>query len=166
MQTKLEHPTEKSHRLPRENYQGEVTTAFTLCVADKKSLFQDPAVVNDFVKILITALENSNCLAPVYCFMPDHLHIILTGTEPQADLWKTIVTFKQKTGHWLSRNMPTVRWQKDFYDHIIRTEKTIATQVRYVLDNPVRKGLVSSWQEYPHEGAIGCSLDDVLIGII
>ena len=98
--------------------------------------------------------------------MPDHLHIILTGAEPRADLWKTIISFKQKTGYWLSRNMPTARWQKDFYDHIIRAEKTIATQVRYVLDNPVRKGLVASWQEYPYKGAIGCSLDNVLIGIV
>jgi putative transposase len=166
MRTNHEYPTEKNHRLPREFYQGEVTTAFTLCVADKKPIFQDPAVVHDFVKILITTLENSNCIAPVYCFMPDHLHIILTGTQHYADLWKTIVSFKQKTGYWLSRNTSTARWQKDFYDHVIRSEKTIATQVRYILDNPVRKGIASSWQEYPHKGSIGCSLDGVLNGIM
>lgn len=119
MLTKHRYPTEKNHRLPREYYLGETTAAFTLCVHDKKTIFQDPAVVHAFVSILITALENSRCIVPVYCFMPDHLHIILTGAEPQADLWKTIVSFKQKTGYWLSRNMPTARWQKDFYDHII-----------------------------------------------
>jgi len=166
MLTKHRYPTEKNHRLPREYYLGETTAAFTLCVHDKKTIFQDPAVVHAFVSILITALENSRCIVPVYCFMPDHLHIILTGAEPQADLWKTIVSFKQKTGYWLSRNMPTARWQKDFYDHIIRTEKTVTTQVRYILDNPVRKGIVTSWQDYPYKGSIGCSLDDVLSGIM
>jgi REP element-mobilizing transposase RayT len=75
------------------------------------------------------------------------------------------VSYKQKTGYWLSQNMPAVRWQKDFYDHIIRSEHTIASQVKYILDNPVRKGIVSSWQEYPFHGAIGCSLESVLTGI-
>jgi putative transposase len=153
---------EKKHRLPREYYLGETTAAFTLCVHDKKPIFQESTVIEAFIKLLYASVENSRCIVPVYCFMPDHLHIILTGAEPQADLWKTIVSYKQKTGYWLSRNVPTDRWQKDFYDHIIRAEKTIATQVRYILDNPVRKGLVPSWQEYPYKGAIGCSLDEVL----
>ena len=166
MQTKQAYPAEKIHRLPREYYQGEITTAFTLCIQNKKPLFLDPAVVHDFVKIMITTLEKSNCIVPAYCFMPDHLHIILAGKAVDADLWNTMVSYKQKTGYWLSRNIPAIRWQKDFYDHIIRSEKTIATQVRYILDNPVRKGIASSWQEYPHKGSIGCALDDVLRGIM
>lgn len=66
----------------------------------------------------------------------------------------------------MSQNEPKIRWQKDFYDHIIRRFNDIATQVRYILDNPVRKGLVSSWQEYPFKGSIGCKIEDILIGII
>ena len=166
MQTKHEYPTEKRHRLPRENYRGEITTAFTLCVHDKKPIFQNLTVIEAFINLLYASVEHSRCIVPSYCFMPDHLHIILTGAEHQADLWKTIVSFKQKTGYWLSRNMPASRWQKDFYDHIIRTEQTIATQVRYILDNPVRTGLAPAWQEYPYNGSIGCSLDDVLSGIM
>jgi putative transposase len=144
MKTKHEHPTEKLHRLHREYYQGEITTAFTLCIQNKEPLFLNQSVVTDFVSILIATLGNSNCIAPAYCFMPDHLHIILTGKTANADAWKTVVSYKQKTGYGLSRNMPAVRWQKDFYDHVIRSEKTIATQVRYILDNPVRKGIASS----------------------
>jgi len=30
----------------------------------------------------------------------------------------------------------------------------------------VRKGLASSWEEYPFKGSIGCELDDVLLGVI
>ena len=66
----------------------------------------------------------------------------------------------------MSENEPGVRWQKDFYDHVIRTHEDIAAQVRYILDNPVRKGLVSSWEDYPFKGSVGCKLDDVLNGIM
>ena len=62
----------------------------------------------------------------------------------------------------MSANKPMMRWQKDFYDHVIRTNEDIATQVRYILDNPVRKGLVLFWQEYSFKGSIGCNLEDFL----
>jgi hypothetical protein len=38
--------------------------------------------------------------------------------------------------------------------------------VKYILDNPVRKGLLESWEEYPFKGSVGCKLEDVLRGII
>ena len=58
------------------------------------------------------------------------------------------------------------RWQKDFYDHIIRTNEDIVAQVKYILDNPVRKGVVLSWERYPFKGSIGCELEDILMGMI
>jgi hypothetical protein len=49
---------------------------------------------------------------------------------------------------------------------MIRSDEDVATQVKYILDNPVRKGLVKSWEEYPFKGSIGCKLEDVLNGIM
>jgi len=66
----------------------------------------------------------------------------------------------------MSANGSILRWQKDFYDHVIRRHEDLSTQARYILDNPVRKGFISSWQEYPFIGSIGCRLEDVLEGII
>ena len=64
------------------------------------------------------------------------------------------------------KNRPEMGWQKDFYDHIMRTQEDIVAQVKYILDNPVRKGLVVNWEDYPFKGSIGCKLEDVLAGII
>jgi REP element-mobilizing transposase RayT len=167
---------EKRHRLPRESYKGTISVAFTLCLekgvtdvaTDVASGFSlsEIEIVNAFREILNSIVAKTGCVVPVYCFIPDHQHLIITGTQNESDIWKTMVSYKQKTGFWMSRNKPEIRWQKDFYDRIIRTNEDVATQVRYVLDNPVRKGLVSSWEEYPFKGAIGCELDDVLLGII
>jgi REP element-mobilizing transposase RayT len=160
---------EKKHRLPKEFYRGEISVALTLCVRkDVASGFSlsEPKIVDCFKEILTRAISKERCIVPVYCFMPDHQHLIITGTPIDSDIWKAIISYKQKTGFWMSKNKPGITWQKDFYDHIIRTNEDVATQVRYILDNPVRKGLVSSWEEYPFKGAIGCRLEDVLLGII
>jgi REP element-mobilizing transposase RayT len=163
---------EKRHRLPREFYKGTISVVFTLClekgVTDVASGFSlsEPKIVNCFTEILTPAINKESCIVPVYCFMPDHQHLMITGAQGDSDIWKVIVSYKQKTGFWMSTNKSGMRWQKDFYDHIIRANKDVATQVKYILDNPVRKGLVSSWEEYPFKGAIGCRLEDVLSGII
>jgi REP element-mobilizing transposase RayT len=160
---------EKSHRLPKEFYHGEVTVAFTLCLrgnVESGSILREPEIMNNFTDILASVITNTGCIVPVYCIMPDHQHIIIAGTRSDSDICRAIISYKQKTGFWMSANHAGIRWQKDFYDHVIRKHEDVVTQVKYILDNPVRKGLVSSWEEYQYKGSIGCALKDVLQGII
>ncbi len=157
---------EKRHRLQKELYRGTVTASFTLCIRDGIELFTANDVVQIFIGILTSATNSSGCVVPAYCYMPDHQHLVLTGMDDRADLWRAVTAYKQKAGYWLSQNRPPVKWQKDFFDHVIRTNENLGTQVRYVLDNPVRKGLVARWQDYPYSGSLGCSLEDMLISTI
>jgi predicted component of type VI protein secretion system len=53
-----------------------------------------------------------------------------------------------------------------FFNHIIRKDETLATQIQYILDNPARERIASSWRDYPYKGSIGCILDDVLNNIV
>ena len=45
-------------------------------------------------------------------------------------------------------------WQPGFFDHVLRSNESYARKWEYVRDNPVRAGLVTSWQEWPHQGEI------------
>jgi putative transposase len=157
---------EKKHRLPKSFYQGEVSVAFTLCTKSRKPIFMDQHIMDVFTDKLASIIKKTGCIVPVYCFMPDHQHIMITGTSSAADVWATLVSYKQKTGYWLSKNNLDFEWQKDFCDHVIKEREQVATQVRYLLDNPVRKGLARTWEEYPYKGSMGCELKDVLCGIM
>jgi REP element-mobilizing transposase RayT len=157
---------ERNHRLSRELYKGILSASFTLCIHDNAQAFINPKTIGVFENILSDVVTSGQCIVPVYCFMPDHQHLIITGISNDADLWKTIVNYKQKTGFWLASNRPRIKWQKDFFDHIIRKEENLAAQIRYILDNPARKGIVSSWRDYPYKGSIGCKLEDVLAGLM
>jgi REP element-mobilizing transposase RayT len=157
---------EKRHRLAKAFYRGTACVALTLCIKNRVELFKTSQIIDAFVHILDDSATKFNCIIPVYCFMPDHQHMVITGTNDEVDLLKAIINYKQKTGFWMSKNQVGASWQKDFYDHIIKKEEKLATHIRYILDNPVRKGLVSDWQDYPFKGAIGCELDDILEGIV
>ena len=153
---------EKKHRLEKEYYEGEVSATFTLCLKGNGQWFNNPNVVDLFTGILTAVGNKFHCIVPAYCFMPDHQHVILKGSNAHANILKAINQYKQKTGYWMLKNKPEMKWQKDFYDHIIRTEKEMITQIKYILENPVRKGLVSSWEEHPFNGSIGCDIDDIV----
>jgi putative transposase len=159
-------PREKHHRLPRESYRGQVNVAFTLCVGNRTPLFAESDVVSVFVSILRDAVEKHGCVVPVYCFMPDHVHLLLSGEKESSDTWGAARTFKQKTGFWLGHHRSGVVWQKDFYDHILRRDEDLGAQVRYIAGNPVRKGLIRDWREYPFTGAIGVELSATVSGAI
>lgn len=75
---------------------------------------------------------------------------------------KVMNRFKQKTGYWLSKNDMRAQWQKDHSDHIIRKEEDILKYIRYILDNPVRKGIVTNRTDYPFKGSTALDLNGEL----
>jgi REP element-mobilizing transposase RayT len=87
------------------------------------------------------------------------------GNDDLSDGWAAICDFKQRSGFFLNKTGTGAIWQKNFFDHIMREREDLAAHVRYVLENPVRKGLVTRWEEYPFSGSIGCDLNDVLSGL-
>jgi REP element-mobilizing transposase RayT len=150
----------KHHRLPREAYQGRVSASFTLCIADRKKAFADPVVVERFITVLHKVAEKHDSRA-IYCFTPEHVHLILLGNSDSSDILRGIEDFKQTTGYWLKRGQLMFQWQPSFYDRVIRARE-LGQHLRYVLDNPVRRGLVREWRDYRFIGAIGMDLETFL----
>lgn len=144
---------EKKHRLDYALYVGRCAVAFTLCVEDQKDIFKNSEIFHSMEDFLLSSLAKFVVAAHIYLFMPDHLHMLLEGKEQDADIRKCIIDFKQKSGYWFSRNMPVVRWQKDFYDHIMRKDEDVKKHIRYILENPLRKGIAADWKEYPYKGS-------------
>ncbi|MBT9132709.1 MAG: hypothetical protein DDT31_00074 [Syntrophomonadaceae bacterium] len=135
---------------------------FTFCIEEKRVLFTERIIVEKFLEILIEAKNKYACKNWVYIFMPDHLHLILEGNSEEADLWKTVVLFKQKTGFWLSGNGRGMQWQKDFYDHIHRKDEDLKKHIIYILDNSVRRSLVDNWKDYPFKGSLDFDLEEIM----
>jgi REP element-mobilizing transposase RayT len=151
---------EKKHRLDPIIYTGRIVVSFTLCVQDRKELFINDDIFNKFESILTAELIAANCSSHVYLFMPDHAHILLTGNVDDSNIKKCIDRFKKKTGFLLYKNKTSFKWQKDYYDHILRKEEDLETLMKYILNNPVRIGLVENWKLYKFKGSTVYNLDE------
>ncbi len=45
-------------------------------------------------------------------------------------------------------------WQREFFDHILRSNKSYSEKWNYLRANPVRAGLVSAGEEWKYAGEI------------
>ncbi len=144
---------EKKHRLPLDLYVGHNIISFTCCISGKKHLFVNDPTFLAFEAILLESLNKFGCDAHAYLFMTNHTHLILQGKNEDSNIWKSMILFKQKMGFWLSKNASEFKWQKDFYDHVLRRDEDLKKHLEYVLHNPVRKGLVENWKKYPYKGS-------------
>jgi REP element-mobilizing transposase RayT len=142
---------EKHHRLPLHCYRGHVVVAFHVSVSKHRPIFAKAATVDVVRGMLRTAMEKHLCAVVAYCFMPDHVHLVVRGTSPEADAWAAMCEWKGVSGRWLAGNLGAV-WQKDFYDEVLTIEEAVEDTVRYVLSNPVEGGLVKEEEEYPFAG--------------
>jgi REP-associated tyrosine transposase len=47
-----------------------------------------------------------------------------------------------------------IEWQRDFFDHRLRTDESSNDKARYILQNPVRAGLVDRPEDWPYQFAV------------
>jgi len=85
-----------------------------------------------------------------YCIMPDHLHAVVLVAEDGGDLGKWVRYFKREAAR--AAHLKGV-WQRSFWDRHVREREDEAELVRYVLANPVRRGLCDRWYEWPYSWA-------------
>jgi len=141
---------ERTHRLPRESYRGFTQAIFTVCARNGSSVLSTPIVFEAVHAWLVESCQAHSVKLLALTVMPDHLHTMLMGESEQADMWAAMTLFKQKCGFHGARRFPGLQLQKDFCDHIIRTDEDAGAHLRYIVANPLRAGLVTEWDQYPY----------------
>ena len=88
-----------------------------------------------------------------YCFMPDHVHLLVEAMDDGADGKAFIARSKQYSGFHFKARTGDRLWQRDSFERVLRdTESSLAVS-RYILANPVRAGLVVRPFDYPFSGS-------------
>ena len=91
------------------------------------------------------------------CFtiMSNHVHAVFAPLEDETGnsyaLSRIMQSLKRRTASLANTYLDRqgAFWQGESYDHVIRDEKEWQRIVWYVLNNPVKAGLVRDWQDWP-----------------
>jgi putative transposase len=152
----------KSNRLPAESYRGRKAYFLTLCTRQRKRLFSDAALVTAVLVVLRKACSTHFFNVYAYCFMPDHLHLILIGESDSAHLAPAVQAFKSLAAAAARELGVFDLWQKGYYDHGLRSGESMEGAAWYVFMNPVRAGLAGRVEEWPFSGSFAFEWKRVL----
>ncbi|MFH1541668.1 MAG: transposase [bacterium] len=143
----------KRNRASNFNYKGAYSYFLTIRTADKHKYFEEGLVVADIIECLRREADAFHFKVYAYCFMPDHLHLLLVG-DYESELIRFMKMFKQKTSYNYKQKHGNVLWQKSYYDHIIRQKNKVNEMTAYIFYNPVKSGLVNDPKLYPYSGSL------------
>ena len=140
-----------SPRLKGFGYLRPFGYSLTLVTRRRAATFSDSRVVQAVLECLSLSCARYGFTLHAYCFMPDHLHLLVCG-EDGSPLPDFVRHFKQLSGYRYKREHGAQLWQISYYDHVLRRDEDLLALARYIWDNPVRAGLVQDRSEYPFSG--------------
>ena len=141
-------------RLERTAYsQAGAICSVTITTRGRALVFASAPVAKAAVAVLTERANRGQVPVYGYCVMPDHVHLVL-GPSSTCDIISFVGQFKNLTQRAAWRlGVSGAFWQARFWDHFLRRDEDVEVAVSYVLNNPVRRGLVEQWSDYPFGGS-------------
>ncbi len=146
--------SDRPHRLSGFSYLGLHRYSLTFCVQGRTHVFINPKVVCEVLEQISQAAAAHRFEILAYCFMPDHLHLLVEARSSDSDLISFANLVKQRTSFTFRQSHPERLWQKGYFEHIVRNDESTQIVAKYVLENPVRAGLVKEPLDYPFSGSL------------
>jgi REP element-mobilizing transposase RayT len=124
-----------------------------LTIQKRNTGWLSPNFHNRWQHILLHACSRYSLLCPDYVLMPDHMHLLWLGLDPQGSDQRSAVSFLRKQ---LRTSLHPTEWQHQPHDNVLRDadrgQGAFQRVAQYILENPVRKGLTGSPAEYRYLG--------------
>jgi putative transposase len=144
------------HRLPEERY-SQQGSAFLITIRARYGT--RPFAVPQRAKIVVEALADQRqkvgCWVGAYCVMPDHAHFVC-GPDREGASVKLLadrVKGASTNASWRT-GWDGVLWQQRFHDSELEEADAVNAACEYVLNNPVRAGLVEAPEDWGWGGVM------------
>jgi putative transposase len=141
-------PTTPMARRPRRNVPGQPHHIVQRGV-NRSAVFARPSDRTLFLEHLAAGIERYHCCLHAYVLMTNHIHLLITPTEPAA-IARVI--------QWVSRSyVPQFNeaagrtgtlWDGRYRGTVIDSERYLLACYRYIELNPVRAGMVEDPADY------------------
>ena|SRR5947209_2419597 len=87
--------------------------------------------------------------------MPDHIHLLLRPREKEPGHWHNLAEILKRIKGSSARRINLLLgrsgtvWREEYFDRMIRDENELLEKWSYIWNNPLKKGLANSFEEYP-----------------
>ncbi len=149
-------------RLPGFSYVGRYSYSLEFTTDGRQPILVDAAVVDLVLQQILRAASQYAFTVSAYCFMPDHVHLVVDASRDDSDCKAFIKAAKQFSGYYYSQAYGRRLWQRYGHERVVRDETERALTIRYVVANPVKAGLTRHPGEYPFLGSQRYTVEELL----
>jgi putative transposase len=103
-----------------------------------------PAVSYPLLESVRFYHEHGRWFSRLFLLMPDHVHALL-AFPPDEKMSEVMRNWKNYTARKYG-----IVWQRNFFDHRLRSDESWTEKAAYIRKNPVRAGLISAGASWPH----------------
>jgi putative transposase len=121
------------------------TYLVTAVAAQRRNIFQVTATAELLEKTILDYRAQGRFLLHAFVIMPDHIHALVTPA-PDISLEKAMQFIKGGFSFRL-RSKSDV-WMRSFNESQILSKEKFESCLRYIEENPVRRGLVATPEDY------------------
>ena len=111
----------KSPRLRDFDYVGSFAYSLTIITRARAPAFAAKDAADATLDCLGRSCARYGFTLLAYCFMPDHLHVLLWGNG-DLSLTDLVRHFKQLSGYRYKQEHGAHLWQISYHDHVLRTD--------------------------------------------
>ena len=123
----------KDIRLKSYDYSSNGFYFVNICTYHKRPMVEEHRI--EIEKILLNLPKRFLGLSiDYYSLMSDHVHMILIFQDVKVSLSEVIRTFKSLVSKTIAEG---VFWQRNYYEHVIRTEDALNKIREYIRNNPL-----------------------------
>jgi putative transposase len=132
----------------------------TTCTRNRRAILASEQVAGILIDKWRSARQRHSWHVGRYVIMPDHVHLFCAPDAGAASFLQFVGGWKRWTSRRIS-NLPRTAsaatgpiWQREFFDHLLRSEESYDQKWNYVRGNPVRAGFVLKGSEWSLAGEI------------
>jgi putative transposase len=144
------------------DYVGPHRYSLRFCTESRRPVFADAPVVELVLKHFLQQAEEQGFGLLAYCFMPDHVHLLVQGLRTDSDCKRFISRAKQFSGFYYKQQYKRKLWQRYGYERVMRDDEATIDVARYILANPLRAGLVTDVREYRFTGSSVVTIGELI----
>jgi REP element-mobilizing transposase RayT len=134
----------RGNRLPGSCYPAGYPVHVILGSHERQPVFRNPNLAGPLFSLVADHSKTQAC-----CLMPDHLHWLISDASSMKQLVHSFKSYSTYAARTLGHHSKV--WQRSYWDHVVRRDEDLREIVEYIVHNPVRRGMVDNFRQYPYQ---------------
>ena len=145
-------------RLPPEFYLGKAHVHWSMTIDHRRIGWLTPVFFYRFRELLTHTAFRFELACPIFCCMPDHMHLLWLGLSEHTNQLSAIRFLKKHLNQDLHRI--GFQLQREVYDRVLRDheceQNAFESLVEYIARNPERSGIcaIDGYRDYAFTACI------------